>query len=158
MSVPPPPYGDQPYQPPFGADKPFQPQDGTYGAPPPEGYGAPNYGAPPADGAFGPGGFGAGGYGAPPPYPGINPYAQPGAPYGFDQHGQPLSEKSKLVAGLLQLFLGTFGIGRFYLGYTGLGVAMLLVSWLTCGIWPLIDAILIFMGNVKDSDGRTLRE
>ncbi|MET0450711.1 MAG: NINE protein [Mycobacterium sp.] len=153
MSVPPPPYGDQPHQPPFGADKPYQPQEGTYGAPPPEGtYGAPppegTYGAPPPEGI----------YGAPPPYPGVNPYPQPGAPYGFDQYGQPLSDKSKLVAGLLQLFLGTFGIGRFYLGYTGLGVAMLLVSWITCGIWPLIDAILIFMGNVKDSDGRTLRD
>ena len=100
-----------------------------------------------------------GSYGPPPPaYPGG--YAPPyqGGQFGVDQNGQPLSDKSKLVAGLLQLFLGTFGIGRFYLGYTGLGVAMLLVSWLTFGIWPLIDAILILVGRVPDSQGRTLRD
>lgn len=84
--------------------------------------------------------------------------AVPRGPYGVDAYGRPLSDKSKLVAGLLQLFLGTLGIGRFYLGYTGLGVAMLLLSWLTCGIWPLVDAILILLGRVPDSDGRTLRD
>lgn len=119
-----------------GSDQPYPPPYGSDPSyPPPGGYGAP-----------------------PPPYGAVNPYGQPGAPYGFDQHGQPLSDKSKLVAGLLQLFLGTFGIGRFYLGYTGLGVAMLLLSWLTCGIWPLIDAILILIGNVKDPQGRPLRD
>jgi TM2 domain-containing protein len=112
--------------------------------PPPPG---PSYGPPPT-GPYGPPPPGYGGY--PPPYP--------GGQFGVDAYGRRLSDKSKLVAGLLQLFLGTFGIGRFYLGYTGLGVAMLLVSWLTCGIWPLIDAILILVGRVPDSDGRTLRE
>ncbi len=97
-------------------------------------------------------------YGPPPPYGGGYPPPYAGGPFGVDAFGRPLSDKSKLVAGLLQLFLGTLGIGRFYLGYTGLGVAMLLLSWLTCGIWPLIDAILILVGRVPDSDGRTLRD
>ena len=51
-----------------------------------------------------------------------------------------------MTAGLLQIFLGSFGVGRFYLGYTGIGVAQIAVTWLTCGlgaIWPLIDAIMI---------------
>jgi hypothetical protein len=127
------------------------PPVGSYGGPPPGSYGGPppgSYGGPPPVGS----------YGGPPSYPGG--YAPPyqGGPFGVDAYGRPLSDKSKLVAGLLQLFLGTFGIGRFYLGYTGLGVAMLLVSWLTCGIWPLIDAILILVGRVPDSDGRTLRD
>ena len=70
--------------------------------------------------------------------------------------------KSKLAAGLLQIFLGCFGVGRFYLGYTGIGVAQLLVSLFTCGIgaiWPFIDGILILTGSVAtDADGNPLGE
>jgi hypothetical protein len=139
---PPPLYGEQPLPP----ANPYGPPPSNFGPPPPYGAPPPPYGAPPPP------------YGAPPQYPGNNPYPQPGAPFGVDAYGRPLSDKSKLLAGLLQLFLGTFGIGRFYLGYTGLGVAMLLLSWLTCGIWPLVDAILILVGKVPDSNGRTLRE
>lgn len=36
--------------------------------------------------------------------------------------------KSKVVAGLLAIFLGGLGVHKFYLGYTGAGVAMLLIS------------------------------
>jgi hypothetical protein len=98
----------------------------------------------------------------PPPYG--QPPAQyggavdPQAPYGRNPvTGEPLSDKQKLIAGLLQLFLGGFGVGRFYLGYTGIGIAQLV----TCGglgIWALIDAILIFVGKVPDSQGRPLRD
>ncbi len=44
--------------------------------------------------------------------------------------GEPFSEKSKVVGGLLQLLglLGLVGIGRIYLGYTGLGIAQLVVG------------------------------
>ena len=59
------------------------------------------------------------------------PYA-PAAAYGYDPSGQPLSDKSKIVAGLLQLLLGFFfalgGVGRLYAGHTGLGVAQLVTS------------------------------
>ena len=78
--------------------------------------------------------------------------------------GEPLSEKSKLVAGLLQLIglFGLVGIGRIYLGYTGLGVAQLVVGLLTCGIgaviWGLIDAVLLFTDKVRDPEGRPLRD
>ncbi len=84
-----------------------------------------------------------------------------GAPYGVDAYGRPLSDKSKLVAGLLQIFLSTFGVGRFYLGYTNIGIAQIAVSFLTCGIgalWPLIDGIMIIAGKVPDAQGRTLRD
>jgi hypothetical protein len=93
---------------------------------------------------------------APPPVPA--PYGDPR--FGLDAYGQPLSDKSKLAAGLLQLFLGGFGIGRFYLGYNNIGVIQIVVTIVTCGIgsiWGLIDAILILSGNVPDADGRTLR-
>lgn len=101
-----------------------------------------------------------------PPYAGQPqpaPYAgaYPAAYYGVDAYGRPLSDKSKLTAGLLQIFLGSFGVGRFYLGYTTIGVLQLVVSLVTCGIgsiWGLIDGILILIGNVPDPEGRTLRE
>ena len=96
-----------------------------------------------------------------PPVPGGPQFG--GAPYGgVDAYGRPLSDKSKLTAGLLQLFLGGFGVGRFYLGYTDIGVFQLLVTVFTCGtlgwVWPLIDAIMILTGKVPDPQGRTLRE
>ncbi len=91
---------------------------------------------------------------------GVAPYVG-NAPYGVDAYGRPLSDKSKVVAGLLQIFLSTFAVGRFYLGYTNIAIAQIAVSILTCGIgalWPLIDGIMIIMGKVPDAQGRTLRD
>jgi len=97
-----------------------------------------------------------------PPVPAVQPgAAYGGAPYGLDAYGRPLSDKSKLTAGLLQIFLGGFGIGRFYLGYTTIGILQSAVTWFTCGLgalWPLIDGIMIITGKVPDAEGRTLRE
>jgi TM2 domain-containing membrane protein YozV len=81
----------------------------------------------------------------------------PQAPYGVDPQGRPYSDKSKIVAGVLQLFLGTFGVGRFYIGNVGLGLAQLF----TCGgfgIWALIDGIILLTSNnTTDGNGRVLR-
>ncbi|WP_069999643.1 TM2 domain-containing protein [Cellulosilyticum sp. I15G10I2] len=72
------------------------------------------------------------------------------------------TQKSKVAAGLLQIFLGGFGVGRFYLGYTGIGVAQLLVTIFTCGlgaIWPFVDGILILCGQVpNDANGVPLKD
>lgn len=61
---------------------------------------------------------------------------------------QVLSQKNKLVAGLLALFLGTFGIHKFYLGYNTAGIVMLLSTlfgfillWIPTGIVALIALI-----------------
>jgi TM2 domain-containing membrane protein YozV len=83
------------------------------------------------------------------------------APFGVDPiSGLPYSDKSKLVAGLLQIFLGSFGIGRFYLGNVGMAIAQILVTWFTFGLgglWPLIDGIVLLAGNPRDRAGRPLR-
>ena len=94
-------------------------------------------------------------------------YAGQAVPYGtgYPQYhpvtGQPLSDKSKIVAGILQLFLGGFGAGRFYTGHTGMAVAMILVTVFTCGIgsiWGLIDGIIILVNGGTDAQGRVLRD
>ena len=66
------------------------------------------------------------------------------------------SDKDWLVAVVLSALLGTLGIDRFYLGYIALGVLKLLTFGL-CGIWWLIDLILIAVGSLNDADGRPLR-
>jgi TM2 domain-containing membrane protein YozV len=100
-----------------------------------------------------------------PPPPQGPAYADPAAPYGrHPATGEPLSDKSKVVAGLLQLLglFGIVGIGRIYLGQTGLGIAQLAVGLVTCGIgavvWGIIDAILILTDKVRDPQGRPLRD
>jgi hypothetical protein len=111
--------------------------------------------------------FGQPQYGQVPQY-GQPTYCQPayGMPAGYDpaapcgRHpitGEAYSDKQKIVAGLLQLFAGGFGAGRFCLGHNGIGVAQLLTCG-GCGIWALIDAIMMFIGNVRDAQGRPLRD
>lgn len=109
-----------------------------------------------------------------PSYPAMAGYSSdPAAPFGRDPiTGEPLSDKSKVAAGLLQLFLGGLGVGRFYLGYGAIGgvqLALTIVGWITLfffigiiilagvGIWVLVDAIMILTGSVKDSRGLKLR-
>jgi TM2 domain-containing membrane protein YozV len=74
--------------------------------------------------------------------------------------GRPYSERSKVVAGVLQLLLGGLGVGRFYSGHAGIAIAQILVTFLTCGlgvIWPIIDGIMMLAGNPLDGDGRPMR-
>jgi hypothetical protein len=66
------------------------------------------------------------------------------------------SDKKWLVALLISFFLGALGIDRFYLGYTGLGIAKLLTIG-GLGIWALVDCVLIAVRAVPDSHGRPLR-
>jgi TM2 domain-containing membrane protein YozV len=66
-------------------------------------------------------------------------------------------QKSWMVALLLSIFAGGLGVDRFYLGYTGLGIAKLLTLG-GCGIWSIIDIIMIAMGNMTDAEGRPLQK
>jgi len=82
----------------------------------------------------------------------------PGAPFGrHPVTGEPYSDKSRLAAGLLELFLGGLGAGRWYLGDNGIALLQL-VTCGGCGIWALIDAILMLTGSVRDRYGRPLRD
>jgi len=67
----------------------------------------------------------------------------------------PNQPKDWLVSLLLSIFLGGLGVDRFYMGYVGLGV-LKLVTLGGCGIWWLIDVILIATGSLKDAQGRPL--
>jgi TM2 domain-containing membrane protein YozV len=86
---------------------------------------------------------------APPPAP---PFVQP------TDH-----LKSKLIAGLLGIFLGGMGVHRFYLGYIGIGIAQIIVTICTFGVghfWGLIEGILILTGSTitTDAEGYPLKD
>lgn len=103
------------------------------------------------------------GYGAPDRY----------APYGRDpMTGEPFSDRSKVVAGLLQIFFGSLGIGRFYMGSTAIAVTQLvltLIGYVTMiiligflivpavALWALIDGFVILAGRPRDGRGLLLR-
>ncbi|MFE0750234.1 TM2 domain-containing protein [Gordonia sp. NPDC058843] len=158
-------YGDQQY----GTPQQYGDQQ-QYGAPQQYG-GQQQYGAPQQFGAAQPYGAPQGGYPAAPGY-GYGGAPDPTAPYGRDPAtGEPLSDKSKLVAGLLQIFLGSLGVGRFYigdnttgaiqLGLTILGyiTAIFLVGFIIIfgvAIWALVDGIMMLTGSVRDKNGLKL--
>jgi len=82
-----------------------------------------------------------------PCYPPVNNYA---------------NAKSKVAAGLLGIFLGSFGVHNFYLGYTTKAVIQLVLTVATCGIgaavsgiWGLVEGILILTGSIN-VDGKGL--
>ncbi|MFD9436745.1 TM2 domain-containing protein [Streptomyces sp. NPDC060002] len=131
-------------------------QPGHPGQPGPGPYGYPQPGQPPYPGYAHPG-YAHPGYPAPGYIPPGTFTGDPQAPYGYDVMGRPYSEKSKIVAGVLQLSLGCFGVGRFYMGHVGIGLAQLF----TCGgfgIWSLIDGIILLVSDDKtDANGRILR-
>ena len=57
-----------------------------------------------------------------------------------------------IITLMLCWFLGVFGVHRFYTGHTFIGIAQILTVG-GCGIWVLIDFIIILSGSYKDSNG-----
>lgn len=82
--------------------------------------------------------------------------------------------KSKIAAGLLGIFLGSFGAHNFYLGYTKKAVTQLvltivgiLLSCIIVGavlafaveIWGLVEGIMILCGKINtDANGNYLTD
>lgn len=77
-----------------------------------------------------------------------------------------INKKSKITAGLLAIFLGSFGVHNFYLGYTKKAVAQLLITVLSFGslsfissTWSLVEGVMILVGNInEDATGNPLGE
>lgn len=170
------PSGQDPYQPgtyaqgPSGpnqyAQDPYAQAPYPQAGPPSGGYGGPGPGQDP---------YPSGGYGRPGPSQG--PYAQGGylqggygqGPYGQQPYGP---QKSRVIAGVLGILLGSLGVHRFYLGYTTIGVVLVLMSTvgavftfglsaIAAGIWGLVEGILILVGSGqfrRDAQGIPLKD
>lgn len=119
--APPAPPMDAPAPPPPAPPAPQAPAPAPGYAPPPPPPPAPGYAAPP-----------------PPPQTG---YAAPAA--------APAGDKQKMVAGILAILLGSFGVHKFYLGYQKEGIIMLvawLAGWLTFG---LVSSVIGLIGIIE---------
>jgi TM2 domain-containing membrane protein YozV len=148
------PYGgpQQPYQPYGGPQQQYQqPQQQGYPAGPQQPYQQPQYqGNQPSS--------------LQPQYHQHPPMPNPA--YGYPQ------AKSKIVAGLLGLFLGGLGIHRFYLGFTKVAVIQLVLTLVVSiftvglglffvGLWGFIEGIMILAGATnfqRDAHGVPLRD
>lgn len=67
----------------------------------------------------------------------------------------PEQGKSWVVALLLAIFAGPFGLHRFYVGKIGTGILQL-VTFGGFGVWWIIDLIRIVIGSFDDDEGRPL--
>ncbi len=101
-------------------------------------------------------------YQQPGQYPGSQPYQQPGQYPGSQPYQQPVvapmmvsQQKDWLVTLLLCLFGGWIGLHSFYTGKIVFGILQVLTVG-GCGIWTLIDLIMILTDSYKDSNGLPL--
>lgn len=90
------------------------------------------------------------------------------------KHVAMYKQKSKMVAGLLAIFLGAFGVHNFYLGYTNKAIVQLvctivgmILSCLVIGafvvfgmqIWAIVEGVMILTGKIEvDGKGTPLTE
>lgn len=108
-----------------------------------------------------------------------DPYGQPGPGYGqqapgYGPAGGPALAasgdvgQSRLLVGLLGIFLGAFGVHRFLMGYTTIGIIQVCITVLSCGtlswisgIWGLVEGIMVLAKSEqfqRDAHGRPLTD
>jgi len=75
---------------------------------------------------------------------------------GIQQASAADEPKDFVMAFLLSWLLGVVGADRFYLGYTGLGIAKLL-TFGGLGLWAYIDVALLSFGKMRDKRNVPLR-
>ncbi len=78
---------------------------------------------------------------------------------GVRQRSAPMASdisSNWLATLLLCLFLGSLGVHRFYVGKVGTGILML-VTLGGCGVWTLIDLILIITDKFTDAQGQFVK-
>lgn len=93
--------------------------------------------------------------------PGTMPVPPARGPVASEAAEEGTSDRRILPAFLLAFFLGALGVHRFYVGKTGSGIAMLVITLtfvglIVTGIWATVDWILIVCGVFRDGEGRTL--
>jgi TM2 domain-containing membrane protein YozV len=75
----------------------------------------------------------------------------------------PTNDRNKYVAAVMAFVIGTLGIHRFYLGRTGSGIVMLVLSITVIGLvisapWALIDMIRYLMMSDEEFAARYPRK
>lgn len=70
---------------------------------------------------------------------------------------KPIGSRQHIVALLLSILVGSLGVDRFYMGLVGTGILKLLTGG-GCGIWWIIDVILIATNSLKDNEGKYLQQ
>lgn len=68
-------------------------------------------------------------------------------------------QNKKIIAGVMGIFFGAFGVHNFIYGYTGKAIAQLLITLLSCfllswvsGIWGFIEGIMILTDSIKPNN------
>ena len=59
---------------------------------------------------------------------------------GIYQTGAPST--NRVAAGVLAILLGSFGVHKFVLGFTGPGLILLLVTMLSCGVGAAVTSVI----------------
>lgn len=63
--------------------------------------------------------------------------------------------RNYFIALIISIFVGEFGIDRFYMGKIGTGF-LKLITFGGIGIWWIIDIVLIATGQIRDKQGQPM--
>ncbi len=73
-----------------------------------------------------------------------------------NQGGAPVysqeQKSKKVIADILGILLGGFGVHKFFLGYTKEGVIQIVITFVTCGIGSLVGLVEGILYLTKSDD------